>query len=158
MDELYLSLKTLHILSAAILFGAGLGTAAQMWLAHRRGDAAAIATVAGNVVLADWLFTAPAGLVQPLTGLGLAHLAHWPLLAPWLVASYALYAVAFLCWAPVVVLQMRARNLAAQAARRDEPLPAAYFRCMRAWFALGWPAFIALIAIVALMVAKPDLW
>jgi uncharacterized membrane protein len=158
MDELYFPLKTLHILSATILFGTGLGTAAQMWLAHRRGDAAAIATVAGNVVLADWLFTAPAGLLQPLTGLGLAHLAHWPLLAPWLIATYALYAAAFLCWAPVVVLQMRARDLAVEAARRGEPLPEAYYRCMRAWVALGWPAFLALIAVFALMVAKPELW
>jgi len=158
MQELYFPLKTLHILSATILFGTGLGTAVQMWLAHRRGDAASIATVARNVVLADWLFTAPAGILQPLTGLGLAHLAHWPLLAPWLIATYALYAVAFFCWAPVVVLQMRARDLAAQAARRGEPLPEAYYRCMQAWFVLGWPAFLALIPIFVLMVGKPELW
>ena len=118
----------------------------------------AIAVVARNVVLADFTFTTPAGIVQPLSGIALAHLMGWPLLSPWLVATYALYLLAFACWAPVVVLQIRARDLAAEAARRGERLPPAYHRIMRWWFWLGWPAFLALIAIFALMVAKPDLW
>jgi uncharacterized membrane protein len=37
-------------------------------------------------------------------------------------------------------------------------LPPAYHRCMRAWFALGWPAFLAVIATFWLMVTKPALW
>jgi uncharacterized membrane protein len=113
--------------------------------------------VARNVVLADFALTTPAGIVQPLTGLALAHLAGWPLLSPWLVATYALYLLAFASWAPVVVLQIRARDLAAEAARRGERLPPAYHQIMRWWFALGWPAFLALIAVFVLMVAKPDL-
>ena len=154
--ELYLALKVVHILSATILFGTGLGTALHFWLVHRSGNVAAIAEVARNVVLADFALTAPAGIVQPLTGVALAHLMGWPLLSPWLAESYALYVLAFACWAPVVVLQIRARDLAAEAARRGERLPPAYARIMRWWFALGWPAFLALIAVFALMVAKPD--
>jgi uncharacterized membrane protein len=154
--ELYLALKVAHIISATILFGTGLGTALHFWLAHRSGNAAAIAVVARTVVLADFALTTPAGIVQPLTGIALAHLAGWSLLASWLVATYALYLLAFACWAPVVVLQIRARDLAAQAARRGERLPPGYHRIMHWWFALGWPAFLALIAVFALMVAKPD--
>jgi uncharacterized membrane protein len=74
------------------------------------------------------------------------------------MASYALYALAFLCWAPVVRLQIRARDLAAAAAARGAPLDARYRACMRLWFALGWPAFLALVAIFALMIARPTLW
>ncbi|HJT05452.1 MAG TPA: DUF2269 domain-containing protein [Stellaceae bacterium] len=158
MSDAYLLLKVVHILSATVLFGTGLGTAVHLWLAHRSGNVAAIAVVARNVVLADFALTAPSGVVQPTTGIALAHLSGWPLLSPWLVAAYALYALAFACWAPVVVLQIRARDLAAEAGRRGESLPPAYHRIMCWWFALGWPAFLALIAIFALMVVKPDLW
>jgi uncharacterized membrane protein len=158
VSDMYVALKVVHILSATVLFGTGLGTAIHFWLAHRSGKAAAIAVVSSNVVLADFALTAPSGVVQPLTGVALAHLSAWPLLSSWLVATYGLYALAFACWAPVVLLQIRARDLAVAAARRDEPLPAAYFSIMRWWFALGWPAFLSLIAIFALMVVKPDLW
>jgi uncharacterized membrane protein len=156
VSDAYVALKVVHILSATVLFGTGLGTALHFWLVHRSGSVAAIAVVARNVVLADFSLTAPSGVIQPLTGVALAHLAGWPLLAPWLVATYALYVLAFACWAPVVVLQIRARDLAAEAARRGKRLPPTYARIMRWWFALGWPSFLALVAVFALMVAKPD--
>jgi len=37
-------------------------------------------------------------------------------------------------------------------------LPAQYHRLFAIWFALGWPAFIGVIAIFALMIWKPPLW
>ena len=154
----YLWLKWLHVLSSTVLFGTGLGTAFQMWSAHTRGDVRGIAVVARNVVRADWLFTLPAGVVQPVTGLMLAMRAGIDLSISWLVATYLLYALAFVCWVPVVVLQIRARDLAAQAADANRPLPAEYHRAMRLWFVLGWPAFIALLVVFLLMIAKPDLW
>jgi uncharacterized membrane protein len=156
--DAYFWLKWLHVLSSTVLFGTGLGTAFQMWLAHRRGDPAAIAVVAANVVVADWLFTLPAGVVQPLTGFGLVVLGDFPLVAPWLVVTYGLYLVAFACWAPVVVLQMRARDLARRAVIDGAKLPPVYYSTMKWWAALGWPAFIALLIVFLLMVAKPILW
>jgi uncharacterized membrane protein len=33
-----------------------------------------------------------------------------------------------------------------------------YQRTMRWWFVLGWPAFLGLVAIYWLMIAKPPLW
>lgn len=114
--------------------------------------------VARNVVIADWLFTTPAIILQPLTGIGLLYLSGIAPLSPWLVATYALYAVAGLCWLPVVWLQIKARDYAIAAAARGTPLPAGYYRVMWLWFALGWPAFIAVIVIIWLMVSMPDLW
>lgn len=154
----YLWLKWLHILSSAVLFGTGLGTAFQMWFAHRRGDVRGIVLVARNVVLADWLFTLPAGVLQPLTGVALALQSGVDLGASWLVATYLLYVLALVCWVPVVVLQIRARDLAVQALATGGTLPPEYHNAMRRWFALGWPAFSALIAIYLLMIARPDLW
>lgn len=154
----YLWMKWLHILSSTVLFGTGIGTAFQMWFAHLRGDVRGIAIVTRNVVLADWLFTLPAGILQPITGLALAMQTGLDLTASWLVVTYALYVLAFVCWVPVVVLQIRVRDLAAHAFAAEQPLPPTYHRAMRLWFTLGWPAFIALIVVYLLMVARPDLW
>ena len=113
----YLLLKTLHVLSATVLFGTGLGTAFHMWVTHRRGDVRAIAVTAANVVQADFLFTTPAGIVQPVSGFAMMWLAGFDPLAPWLVASYALYALAGLCWLPVVAIQLRVARIAQRADR-----------------------------------------
>jgi uncharacterized membrane protein len=158
MSEHYFLLKTLHVLGSTVLFGTGLGTALQMWLAHRSGSVAAISVTARNVVIADLFFTTPAVILQPLTGLALAVTSGYDLLAPWLVCSYALYLLAGACWIPVVVIQLEMRNLAAGALAQGSALPARYHRLMRIWFALGWPAFIALIVVFWLMVARPGLW
>lgn len=145
--------RWLHILSSTILFGTGIGTAFQMVRAMRTRDPRIIHATASAVVLADWLFTTPAGIVQPLTGLWLIHLRGWSLTEPWLIAAYALYGLAFLCWVPVVGLQLHIRD----ATRTADTLPDSALRAYRLWFALGWPAFAALIAIFWLMVAKPGL-
>lgn len=155
--DAYLLVKLVHITSATLLFGAGLGTAFFMWRADRSGDVAAIAVTARNVVLADWLFTAPAIVVQPLTGLFLMHETGFWITEGWILLSLALYAVAGVCWLPVVWLQMRMRKLANAASAAGTELPPEYRRCMRIWFALGWPAFAAVAAIYALMVYRPVL-
>lgn len=158
MTTTYLLLKLAHLISAAVLLGTGAGIAFFMLWAHRTRDPAAIAAVARIVVAADFIFTASAVVVQPVTGALLALHLDWPLDAPWLVASYALYALTGACWLPVVFIQMRMARLAREAAAAGEPLPPAYHRLYRIWFALGFPAFFAVLAIYALMVARPALW
>lgn len=154
----YLMLKTVHIVSAALLFGTGLGTAFFMWFTHRSGDVVAIARVARLTVLADWLFTTPAVIVQPLSGFALMSLAGFDWHTPWIELAVLLYLVAGACWIPVVLLQRRARDLAIEAAHSGSALPIAYQCAMRRWFALGWPAFAAVLATYWVMVAKPVLW
>ena len=158
MSELYLPLKLLHTLGAAVLFGTGVGIAFFMWMAHRTRDAAVIAATARIVVIADALFTATAVMVQPVTGYGLVLALGLPVTEPWIVASLALYVLVGCCWLPVIRIQVRMRDLAADAARYEVPLPPRYHRLFRIWFRLGWPAFAGMIAIFALMVWKPALW
>jgi uncharacterized membrane protein len=50
---------------------------------------------------------------------------------------------------------MQMRELAAAAARDGTVLPARYQRLFRLWFILGWPAFLGVLAIFALMIWKP---
>ncbi|MDF2764687.1 MAG: hypothetical protein K0S81_1681 [Rhodospirillales bacterium] len=153
--DAYLLLKWVHILSATVLFGTGLGTAAHLWMTHRSGSVPAIAAATANTVRADWWFTLTSGLVQPASGAALIWLGGHDPFAPWLSVAYALYAIAGSCWALVVALQIRARDLAQEADASGQPLPRAYFIAMRAWYGLGWPAFLALLAVFWLMVAKP---
>jgi uncharacterized membrane protein len=153
----YQLLLWIHILSSTLLFGTGLGTAFHGWMAHRSGDVAAIVIVSRNVVLADWLFTTPSVVVQPVTGVWMALIAGFPLTSGWLAWAIGLYLLVGACWLPVVWLQIRMHQLARVALRSGDPLPPRYFVYSRRWFVLGWPAFLSVIAIFYLMVFKPDL-
>jgi uncharacterized membrane protein len=151
----FLLLKTLHIVGATVLLGTGAGIAFFMLMAHRSGDPKVIAHTAGVVVIADGLFTATAVVLQPITGGGLALMAGYPLLAGWVAASVALYVVVGVFWFPVVWMQLRMRDLARQAVANNTGLPASYFRLWRLWFAFGFPAFGAVLAIIWLMISRP---
>ena len=152
---MYLLLKYVHILSSVVLVGTGFGTAFYLYFANRSGQVVAQAEVARLVVRADWWFTTPAIVVQPLTGLAMVYLAGWPLSTPWIAWSLALYLLTGALWLPVVGLQLRMARLAAAAARNGEALPPAYWRCARWWEALGYPAFAAMLVVFWLMVSKP---
>ncbi|BFO56559.1 DUF2269 family protein [Acidovorax sacchari] len=154
----YLVLKWVHILSSVLLVGTGFGSAFYLFFANRSGSVQAQAVVARLVVRADTWFTTPAGIVQPVSGVALAHMAGWPLSTPWIAASLGLYVVAGLCWLPVLWLQWRMAAMARDAAERGAALPEDYRRHARWWEALGYPAFIAMLAIYYMMVAKPALW
>lgn len=155
MDE-YVLLKYAHIISSTLLFGTGLGTAFHGWMANRSGDLSAAAVVNRNVVWADWLFTTPAVIVQPVTGVWLAHIAGYPMDSGWLLAAILLYLMVGACWLPVVWLQIRMRRMAEAALANGTMLPPLYHRYAAIWFALGWPAFIGVLVIFYLMIAKPE--
>jgi uncharacterized membrane protein len=151
----YMLLKLLHVLSSTVLFGTGMGIAFFKWITDRSGDVRAIRIVTERTVLADWLFTTPAVVVQPVSGFAMLWLAGWPLSSTWIVWSVALYLLAGACWLPVVWLQIRMRDLARAADAADAALPARYWRYQRLWFVLGIPAFSALVVIFWLMLNKP---
>ena len=153
--SLYLLLKTLHILSSTLLFGTGLGSAYYALRAWLSGDVRVIAVTFRHLVTADWLFIATTAVFQPLSGLGLVHLAGWPLNQAWLLWSIGLYVFAGLCWLPVVWLQMRLRDMAQAAAEAGQPLPLRYDGYLGIWAALGVPALFSFLVIFYLMTAKP---
>lgn len=151
----YLLLKYLHIISSIVLFGTGLGSAFYKWRADGCGDVAAIVHTNRQVVLADWLFTTPTVIIQPLSGLWLVHILGYSLLDDWLLWALVLYALAGACWLPVVWLQIRMRNLADEAQAHGSKLDEGYWRLARIWFWLGVPAFLAMLSVVFLMTFKP---
>ncbi len=152
---LYLVLKYLHVIGAAVLLGTGAGIAFFMLMAHLTGKAETIAAVARIVVTADFLFTATAVVVQPVTGALLAWHIGYSLWEGWIALSIALYVFTGAFWLPVVFIQMKLRDLAQEAVRGGTALPRAYHRLFWIWFAFGFPAFAAVLAIFWLMIARP---
>ena len=156
MTEYYV-LKFLHVIGATVLLGTGAGIAFFMLLAHRSGNVAVIAGVARIVVIADIVFTATAVVAQPVTGVLLARSVGYDLTEGWILASIALYLFTGAFWLPVVWMQSRMRRLAEAAAASGSALPAEYHRLFRRWFAFGFPAFTAVLAIFWLMIARPEI-
>lgn len=152
----YLILKTIHIVSSVFLVGTGFGTAFYLFFANRSGSVESIAVVSRLVVRADWWFTTPAVIIQPVTGLLLMELGGWPLTTPWLLVSFALFVFAGICWLPVVWLQLRMARIAAAANAAGDALPHAYWGDARLWERLGYPAFSAMPVVYFLMVVKPS--
>lgn len=153
--DLYFVIKTIHIISSTILFGTGLGTAFFFFRSHFTDNLQAKFYAARTTVLADYLFTAPAVIVQPLTGFWLISKGGYDPMALWLTRTYGLYILAGLCWLPVVWIQIRLKKMLKAALDTGAPLPDEYHRLFRIWFLLGWPAFLSLVAVFFLMVMKP---
>ncbi len=152
----YAILKLIHILSSVVLVGTGFGSAYFMFFANRSRDLSAQGVVARLVVRADWWFTSPTIVIQPATGLFMAHLAGVPLTTPWLAMALILFIVAGACWLPVVWLQLRMAAMAQEAIRHGTELPQRYWRYASWWQRLGYPAFAAVLIIFYLMVVKPQ--
>jgi len=150
-------LRWAHIIGAAVLLGTGAGIAFFMVMAHRTRDTKIIAHTSQVVVIADWIFTSSAVIIQPVTGILLAKHLGWPILNGWVFWSICLYVFTGLFWLPVVWIQHQMRDLARRAIADNAPLPERYFRLYRIWFACGFPAFFAVLAIVWLMLTKPVL-
>ena len=150
--------KTAHVISAAVLFGTGLGTAFFCWrgyrAAQRSGDLGVQQAILRLVVIADAAFTAPAVIFQAVSGLVLMRLHGWPYVSPWSLATWSLFLLVGACWLPVVAIQLRLES-AARGAASLALLPPAFHRLFRWWFVLGIPAFVMVVVIVYLMVAKP---
>ncbi|WP_170770604.1 DUF2269 family protein [Ruegeria lacuscaerulensis] len=152
-----LILRWLHVIGASVLLGTGAGIAFFMLMAHRSGDARFIAQTARVVILADLLFTTTAVVVQPVTGALLAWRLGWSLAEGWIELSLMLYVVTGVFWLPVVWIQVRLRDLALTAAALSAPLPDSYHRLFRIWFLCGIPAFLSVLSILWLMIARPPI-
>jgi uncharacterized membrane protein len=153
--NLYLLIKTLHIVSATIVFGTGIGIANFMFFGARSGAMPERAFAVRMTVKADFMFTLPAVVIQPLTGAWLVWHGGFLWNDYWLVLTYGLYLLAGACWVPVVFIQMRMKAMLEARERGGVFDEATYNRLFRAWFILGWPAFGSLVVIFWLMVTKP---
>jgi uncharacterized membrane protein len=153
----YLVVKCVHILSSVALVGVGFGSAFYLYFVNRTRNVAAIAEVSRLVVRADWWFTTPTIIVQPVSGFALASMGGYSLTETWLVASYVLFILAGAWWLPVVWLQIQMAKMAKVSAAEQKELPRDYWRYALYWERLGKLAFPAMLIVYGLMVLKPAL-
>lgn len=151
----YLVLKWIHIVSSTVLFGTGIGLAFFYFTAHKMQDLAAIKFATRTVVLGDFFFTTPSGIIQIISGLLLIFQAGWNLDVTWLWVALILFSFAGACWLPVVWIQLKMSKIANEAAKFTD-LPEVYWRYFKWWVLLGAFAFPALLVVFWLMIAKPD--
>jgi uncharacterized membrane protein len=150
----YLALKLLHIISAVVVAGTGFGIAYFMYMASRSQDSRVLAVTTRLVVLADWLFTTPAIVLQLVTGILLMRVLGYSFTSRWFAVVITLYTIVGACWIPVVLIQYRLRDLAPHVAD-DAVTEQRWRRLMRRWIALGIPAFTAVLVLFWMMVFKP---
>lgn len=158
MPPLILLVKALHVLSATIFFGAGLMSAFWKFRGDLSGDPQVVAWAQRQVVLADWIFTVPSGVISPLTGVYLVWTYGLPWTTPWVLASIGGYLAAMVLWLPAAWIQIELRKIAKRCVDERVPLPPRFRSLNRAWLALGVPAFGVSVFIIFAMVAKPSLW
>lgn len=153
MDN-YVVLKFIHILCSMVVVGTGAGIAFFQLTAFRSKNISAIMITTRHVVLADWVFTAPAIFGQFITGILLMRRLGYSFDAPWFLSVISLFIFIGCCWVPVVFIQYKLKAIA-ELAEQTGNLDQQFFRWMKIWTLLGIPAFIAIIGIIWLMVAKP---
>lgn len=150
--------KAVHVLSATIFFGAGLMSAFWKFRGDQSGDPRVVLWAQRQVVLADWIFTVPSGLISPLTGVYLVHAYTMPFTTPWVAVSIGGYLAAMVLWLPAAWIQIELGKLAKQALADGAALPARFHLLNRVWLALGVPAFGVSVVIIYAMVVKPQFW
>ena len=153
--DIYFFIKTLHILSSTILFGTGIGIAFFMFRSQFTDDVHEKRYATSSTVLADYLFTFPAAIAQPVTGFWLVWYGGYDWTELWLIITYVIYIVVGLCWLPVVWIQIQLKKILVQSVLDGTGLPKRYYKLFKIWFLLGWPAFLGLVIIFFLMVIKP---
>lgn len=153
----YLFIKWVHILSSVGLVGVGFGSAFYLYYINRTSNVVAIAEVSRLVVRADYWFTLPTVIIQPISGFALASMAGYSLTDAWLVITYVLFILVGMLWLPVVWLQIQMEKMASIAVQNHTNLPERYWHFAQIWERLGFLAFPMMIVVYGLMVFKPTL-
>jgi uncharacterized membrane protein len=146
------TIRLLHVVSSALMFGVGVGAFWFMTTAVRSGDLAAIAVTTRNAVRAEWVIAVPVSIVQPTTGYLLMQGLGYRLESAWFLAVFAAYMVAGIAWVYLVKAEYRLRALAAGPALGPD-----FGRVFARWRGLAVVTFAGVLTLFALMVFRPGL-
>jgi uncharacterized membrane protein len=158
MFDLIFSIKFVHVLAAAVMFGSWLCLAIFMVLAHRSRNTSVVAVTAQFVVRIELTVVAAAIALQPISGFPLAWaIGLEPLGEFWILLSLFFYAAIVVAWLVALRIEMRIRSLTREAALNARPLSDAYRRLFRTWCLLAGPILIGMVTVFALMIWQPRL-
>jgi uncharacterized membrane protein len=158
MIDIILIIKFIHLLAAAVMYGAWLGVACFMVMAYRSANPSVVALIAQFAVRIELFVVAVALALQPLSGFPLAYaIGLTPLNEFWIDVSLAVYGVVVVVWLIALRMEISLRNIAREAALERKPLAESYPRLFRIWFALAAIIFAGMTALFLLMVWQPRL-
>jgi uncharacterized membrane protein len=158
MIDVILALKFVHVLFAAVMFGAWLAAACFMVFARRSGNASVVALVSLFVVRIELFVVAPAMVLQPVTGvpletvIGLSNIDNF-----WIDSSILVYAIVVLAWLGALRAEFVIRRMARQASLGGTKLGKNYARVFRIWSGLAVLIFAGLVLLYLLMIWQPRL-
>ena len=142
-------LKLIHILSATLMIGTGLGSAFYLFLTYKKSQVSTIKDVLRFVILADTIFTAPSVVIQLITGILLSNMigliyTHWF----WLVISVSF--IVLVLWLRAAFIQVKLKKIVEE----ENKITEKFHHLMNVWFYLGVPSFVGAIFLYYLMVYK----
>lgn len=146
----YQILKLIHIVSATLMIGAGIGSAFYLFLSYKRFAVSTLKDVLKLVVLADSIFTAPAVVVQFITGLLLSNMLNMTG-TNWFWVVLAVSGVVLVMWLRAAYLQIELRKML----ETENEVTPSFHHKMKVWFYLGIPSFLGALYLYYLMVYKP---
>lgn len=133
------AVELVHVLSATVPFGTGLGPALLLWRTARSCSPASLEAVTATVLAVDRPCIAPGGVVQLVTAGWLVEARGYSLTDAWTLASVGLYAPAGVARPWGVLLERRIRSLPRSGGGRPDPVLGHF----RGWVTLGVVAFAA---------------
>jgi uncharacterized membrane protein len=158
MIDVILALKFVHVLFAAVMFGAWLAAACFMVFARRSRNASVIALVSQFVVRIELFVVAPAMVLQPVSGMPLASVIGLTDIDNfWIGSSIVLYAIVVLAWLGALRLEFVIRRMARQASLGGTKLGKDYARLFRIWSGLASLIFAGMVLLYLLMIWQPRL-
>jgi uncharacterized membrane protein len=152
--ELYLVMKSLHVVGAILFVGNIIVSGWWKAMADRTRDPRIIAFAQGQVTLTDWAFTLSGIVLLALSGAAGAAIGGLPAATPWIATGSALFGASGVIWIAILVpLQMRLGRMAKMFATSGA-IPADYWRLEKRWAVFGLIATLLPLAAVPVMVFK----
>ncbi|MBL4735110.1 MAG: DUF2269 domain-containing protein [Flavobacteriales bacterium] len=146
----YHILKLIHIVSATLMIGAGIGSAFYLFLSYKRYQASTLKDVLKLVVMADSVFTAPSIIIQFITGLMLSNMLSLTS-TDWFLIVMGVSGLILVMWLRAAFLQIKLRKIL----EKENEITPEFHYLMKVWFYLGVPSFLGALYLYYLMVYKP---
>ncbi len=145
----YFLLKLIHILSATLMIGTGLGSAFYLYLTYKKSAVQTVKEVLNFVILADTIFTTPSVIIQLITGIMLSDLLGL-LYTDWFWLVLAVSVIVLVLWLRAAFIQFKLKKLLEE----ENKLSPKFHHLMNIWFILGVPSFGGAIYLYYLMVYR----
>lgn len=146
----YHLLKIIHILSATIMIGTGLGSAFYLYVTYKTARFTTVKEVLKIVIIADLIFTTPSVIIQLVTGLLLSDMLNL-MQTDWFWVVIWVSLGVLIAWLGAVYIQYKLKRTITN----ENSLPKLFKTLMKIWFYLGVLSFLMALFLYYLMIYKP---